>query len=344
METTRSSPASQILLLFDNRAPGFPALPFPTRPGTPRVGVPGLQLAKVGEVFRELPLDQIKGRLEVILLARADLEIPGSIPFASWSEYLEMQCWWLEPSIPSKLDGKIEIHSYLFHPDRIAWEDLDRGGFYEVSPELKLVEDGEAPVAPPLYALPERRNTQEAPPRVAEFMTPRLIQIPERAELREAADILVRHGISGAPVVDEAGKILGIFSETDLTRVQARLPEASDSALKERLSRPPGLAPGVRSTPPPRVPQDLEPLLVRDVYTPRVQSIEETATIHQAARAMLAGSVRRLLVTRNGAFVGVFSRSDLARAHQAPSGCPEAEIRRRLRSWVEAQPTQALTA
>ncbi|MEO1430182.1 MAG: CBS domain-containing protein [Cyanobacteria bacterium J06633_8] len=56
---------------------------------------------------------------------------------------------------------------------------------------------------------------------VSEVMTPKPITVKNDTPLREAIKILAEKGISGLPVVDDAGNLIGIISETDLMWQQA---------------------------------------------------------------------------------------------------------------------------
>jgi CBS domain-containing protein len=55
--------------------------------------------------------------------------------------------------------------------------------------------------------------------KVSDVMEREVITVPQSATYQEAARILRTHKISGAPVVDEAGKLVGMLSEKDLFRV-----------------------------------------------------------------------------------------------------------------------------
>jgi CBS domain-containing membrane protein len=52
----------------------------------------------------------------------------------------------------------------------------------------------------------------------AELMSRDVVLVPRQMSLREAARLLSRAGISGAPVVDEAGRCIGVLSATDFVR------------------------------------------------------------------------------------------------------------------------------
>src|SRR3954454_23517485 len=50
----------------------------------------------------------------------------------------------------------------------------------------------------------------------ADLMTERPVSIQDTVPVREAMAFLIDHGISGAPVIDEAGPAVGVLSQTDL--------------------------------------------------------------------------------------------------------------------------------
>jgi acetoin utilization protein AcuB len=68
--------------------------------------------------------------------------------------------------------------------------------------------------------------------RVEEIMTPRPYTVSEDATLGEAAQMMLAHKISGLPVVDEGGDIVGIITESDIFRmvVQDWLRQAEPAA------------------------------------------------------------------------------------------------------------------
>lgn len=116
-----------------------------------------------------------------------------------------------------------------------------------------------------------------------DLMNPELLTLPDDMTVAEAAGFLLENEISGAPVEDQNGEIVGVVSLVDIVA----------SALA-----PDGEA-------------DLEDLLVADIMTPEVTAVSEDATVSEVATAMLNGHVHRLLVTREGNAVGLVSTSDL---------------------------------
>jgi CBS domain-containing protein len=121
---------------------------------------------------------------------------------------------------------------------------------------------------------------------VGEVMTANPISIAETASLAEASGIIESKMITGLPVIDEAGTLVGVLSQTDLIRVRA------DQHLASNWR---GLAVG-------------------EVMTRPALTIAVTATLNEAARQMDERGVHRLVVTNQAATpIGIISTSDLAR-------------------------------
>jgi CBS domain-containing protein len=122
---------------------------------------------------------------------------------------------------------------------------------------------------------------------VGEIMTANPVSVAETASLAEAAGILDNRKITGLPVVDEAGTLVGVLSQTDLIRVRA----------DQRLAA------------------NWRGLAVGEVMTRPALTIAVTATLDEAARQMEERRVHRLVVTNQAATpIGIISTSDLARS------------------------------
>ena len=122
---------------------------------------------------------------------------------------------------------------------------------------------------------------------VGEVMTAKPISIAETASLAEAAGILDSKKISGLPVVDASGLLVGVLSQMDLVRARA---------TQHLATNWPGLAVG-------------------QVMTKPALTIAATASLEEAARAMEERRVHRLVVTNGAANpIGIISTSDLVRS------------------------------
>ena len=126
------------------------------------------------------------------------------------------------------------------------------------------------------------------PRTVGELMTSAPVVANVDTPLADAAAIMDRHRISGLPVVDAAGGLVGVISQTDL--LHARTTEALWSAW-------PGLA-------------------VRHLMTSPAVSVTPDVSVEEAARLMDERRIHRLVVTgADGTTpIGVLSVSDLVRA------------------------------
>jgi len=118
-------------------------------------------------------------------------------------------------------------------------------------------------------------------------MTPNPVSIVDSASLAEAVAILDSRKITGLPVVDATGTLVGVLSQTDLVRAQAN----------QQFARTwPGLAVG-------------------EIMTKPALTIAATARLDEAARVMEERRVHRLVVTDEKANpIGIISTSDLVRS------------------------------
>lgn len=68
---------------------------------------------------------------------------------------------------------------------------------------------------------------------VEKVMSRKVITIQSDMEIVDAAQIMLEHKVSGLPVVDEFGKLVGILTESDIFRmlVKSRVREVAPSAL-----------------------------------------------------------------------------------------------------------------
>ena len=117
---------------------------------------------------------------------------------------------------------------------------------------------------------------------VANVMTNSVVSIRPDQTIDEAFDLFLRHAVSGLPVVDDYGNLVGILSERDLMGLLSEPDTAVDQVVHYATGHPLTVKP-------------LTPLL-------------------EAIDLMLAHPYRRLpVVDDDGRLVGVVSRRDLIR-------------------------------
>jgi len=127
--------------------------------------------------------------------------------------------------------------------------------------------------------------------------------------LRDAAAFFVKHGISGAPVVDARGRWLGVFTQRDLARhVQERMVVARGERSLE--SREPAL--GELGEPAP----DFGRTPVRALMTRGLFTVFPDATLTEVMRALVSFGVHRVFVIdeKGGELLGVITTLDVLRA------------------------------
>lgn len=121
--------------------------------------------------------------------------------------------------------------------------------------------------------------------RVADYMSRDLITLTPDHEINRAMNILLDHRISGAPVLDENGSLVGVLSKKDCLR----------AALEASYYREWG---GTVAT----------------NMSTNIETLDAGIDIVTATKAFLDSTFRRFPVMENGQLVGQISRADALRA------------------------------
>jgi nucleotide-binding universal stress UspA family protein/predicted transcriptional regulator len=137
------------------------------------------------------------------------------------------------------------------------------------------------------------------PRTVRELMTRDLATVREDEPIGAALRKLLRRRVSGAPVVDAAGALVGVISEHDLLTWQA--------AELERLSKDPDLDPR-------ELARRLETELVSTLMSKPAVTVEQSASLPAALHLLLEHRFRRLPVVADGRLVGILARADVLKA------------------------------
>ena len=137
-----------------------------------------------------------------------------------------------------------------------------------------------------MTALALKKSTDVA----RKLMTKNPVSINEHATLQEAAALLTDRQISAAPVINDAGRPVGVLSRTDLIRFM----RSNSSRLQEAT--------------------------VRLAMTPEVLAVDLDASITDVCAKMRKAKIHRLFVVDgNGTLVGIISTLDVLRwlSHKA---------------------------
>lgn len=136
----------------------------------------------------------------------------------------------------------------------------------------------------------EFQNLKESPLKVADVMTTPIITVNANDPLGVAVTLMADHGIKRLPVLDQAGKLVGVLARVDV------LSQVIGEETRVRFtSAPPGAA-----------------RILGDVMLPDVPAVHEDASLAQVIVAFLEASTRRLIVTDlEGCPLGLISDADV---------------------------------
>lgn len=132
----------------------------------------------------------------------------------------------------------------------------------------------------------------------SDIMTRRVLTVSPEHSVRHAARLMIDNRISGLPVCNDEGSLVGILSEGDLLRRS----ELGSEALKETGSRPQqGLETYIKA----------HSWRVGDVMTKDPVTVEADASVDQIAALMATHAIKRVPVVQRGRLLGVVSRRDI---------------------------------
>jgi len=138
---------------------------------------------------------------------------------------------------------------------------------------------------------------------VVDLMTTDVIAVSRETGLRDAARLMFRNRVSGLPIVDGAGELVGIITEADFLKLEVERQEGTR---------------GQGDT-------------VGDVMSRGVVTVSPNVEIYEAAKIMAVQEVKRLpVVDEDNRLLGVISRSDIVSIFTRPDDVIEDEIREDL--------------
>ena len=165
---------------------------------------------------------------------------------------------------------------------------------------------------------------------VREAMTTDVVTATPHTPLVDLIDMMIEHDITGVPVVDAEGRVVGVATEADLVARQAH-----PTAKRPRLALLAGLIRGTHD----KWWTKAAGLTTAAVMSSPAQTAYENETLQTAATRMLTLGIRRLpVIDDDGRLTGILSRHDLlelahrtdsviardvASALASPLSCPE---------------------
>ena len=137
---------------------------------------------------------------------------------------------------------------------------------------------------------------------VKDLMTTEVVAVRRETTFKEMAAVLRQYRVSALPVIDDAGRVIGVVSEADLLAKEAL---ADPGVMAEVLQRQ-----DVRKA---------EGLTAGDLMTHPAVTASPEDPVEQAARMMHFMRVKRLpVVNSGGQLIGIVSRSDVLAVFDRP--------------------------
>ncbi len=126
-----------------------------------------------------------------------------------------------------------------------------------------------------------------------DIMTKKVITISRNTSIREADEILKKNKITGLPVIDKKGEMVGIISEKHLLSIyDIRGEEVEHYAF--------------------RLPYEYR-VWVEEIMTKEVLSVNEETSLKEICEIMVKNHIHRVPVLREKKVVGIISTMDIAK-------------------------------
>lgn len=155
--------------------------------------------------------------------------------------------------------------------------------------------------------------------RAMDVMTTDVISVDPDTTVQALATLLAERGISGAPVVDSSGRLIGIISEGDLLH-RAEIGTARHHRERRRSWWLDHFASDLA-----REYVKSHGRTVKDIMTRDVVTVTEDTDLGEVAALLEAKRIKRVPVMHAGKIVGIISRANLVRALGSTKGAPPRE-------------------
>jgi CBS domain-containing protein len=155
-----------------------------------------------------------------------------------------------------------------------------------------------------------------------DVMNKNVIVAQEDMTVQELANLLTTNMITGVPVVDETGRLVGVVSETDIVRTSAS--RGKTAAVRETMESSYYLRGWEDQIDESELREfhveEGDGLMVRDIMTPLIFKVAEDASIAEMADTMIGGRIHRLIVTNKDIVVGIVTTLDILKVIRSYAG------------------------
>jgi CBS domain-containing protein len=157
---------------------------------------------------------------------------------------------------------------------------------------------------------------------IEDVMTTDVVTVRPETPLKEVARLLVDRRISGLPVTDAGGAVLGVVSEADLLAMECGAPPAHGRLAS--ILDPGGVLARLKA----------DARVAGDAMTSPAITIASYRSIPAAAQEMLDRGINRLPVVAADRLVGIVTRADLVRAFARSDEETAAEVREQVQYFL----------
>jgi CBS domain-containing protein len=164
--------------------------------------------------------------------------------------------------------------------------------------------------------------------RARELMSTPVVSVHPDASLKEIAERMIAHRVSGVPVVDHSGRLVGMISESDLVSKLAY--ERKEQGLIGLLDH---LADAVGAN------RKLHARSAVELMTSKVVTAGPEASVRELIHLMTTRSVNRLPIVEDGRVIGIIARADILRTLVRPDAAITEDVRWRLLHDLWIDPT-----
>jgi CBS domain-containing protein len=141
--------------------------------------------------------------------------------------------------------------------------------------------------------------------RAGDVMTRRVVSVQADASILAAAELMVQNKISGLPVADREGRLVGVVTERDFLRQPGGKAARERPRWSEVVIGPKRSADDYAGA---------HAVKVADVMTADPRTVTEDTPIEDVVRLMEEHNIKRVPVLCEGRLVGIIARADLLRA------------------------------
>jgi len=142
----------------------------------------------------------------------------------------------------------------------------------------------------------------------ADIMTRNVITVTTSTSVKDLARLLTEHNISGVPVVDDSGALIGVVTESDLIDQNKKVHIPTVVSILDSV---------IYLESPNRMEKEILKIAgstVADIYTPDITTVTVETLLDELATIMSEKSIHTLPVLEDGRLVGIIGKKDIIRA------------------------------